>query len=617
MTDMKLAALCKERGIDRVWIIDDAYSIKWPDEEAINIFISRVEENEQFESVAAMLGEAKAKIEDAGTFLSLMRRQETIKTLFDASNRPVELVPALDELFAEATRRLRETTSELTPLENFIEEQLDVKPETWSDGTLVMDQRPVASLIFIDYRLDADPRASQDDAVNKSIKLVQSIYGIATETSGSFEYRKPLVILITNLEPSIEHLQDFRDRAEVPGAKFRFIPKSRFHDTCKLEMLLFELINHMEQACLLEQFISQVKGALPQAQEEAVRMLKALDLSDYAYIHRFRLTEEGASLPAYILWLLGMFLQRQMEENEGLRAAAGHLDALEDSLSNGKIPPAHFEPTGKVAHLYQSAIYERTTRIDGDTPLQSLTDLRKKFAAIGMGDIFVPADASGCPVVVISQSCDIARPDLNTSLLLLTGRVIRRDSEKDAKILHDEKTRSHLFLYPPNHTSHDGDYIITWDLTHPLTYTIKSFYEEMPCDGGYARAWRLRAGYALKLQQEFAANLTRVGTPASPPYYRGLVGSVYIQTVTGKWELLFGFNEQHRFAYDLSARERENGKAKWLFRVVFLDAFVEKLRDCLSDLSRFQLTKAHRSLLTDFAQDARKLLSLLGVVEKR
>jgi hypothetical protein len=618
MTDMDLAALCKIRGINRVWIIDDAYGIKLPDADAIDSFIARVEQGEHFDAVADILGVHTAEIVDAGSFRSLVAAGDNAGILYARRHRTDDLGDALRELFAESELSRSVGALELAPLENFIKTHLELEPETWSDCESIKAQQPSASLIFIDYRLDADPNVAQDEAIGKSIKLVKSIYGRVPETSDGTENSKPIIVLITNLELSLEHQQAFRDRAEIPGAKFRFIPKSKFSDACRLQLVLFQLINHVQQAYLLEQFATQLKDALPKAQEEALRTITALDWSDYAYLHRFRLTKEGAALPAYILWLLGMFLQRQLEENEGLRQAASHLAALEEELANGAIPPAHFEPSEKIACLYQSAIYEWVAPINDKTPLSCLSDLRQRDAVIGMGDIFVPPDSSGRPIVVISQSCDIARPELSTTLLFLCGSVIRRDSERDVEKAHDDKMQSLLFFYPLNHDNHDGDHIIKWDLKNPLAYTIETFHKEVLCNGGYTRAWRLRTGYALKLQQEFAASLTRVGTPASPPYYRGLSGSVQIQTSSGDWQELFAFDEESRLVYDLSGRMPEkmksSSKSDYGFRAVFLDAFVEKLRGCLSNVSGFPLKEANRRILRDFANDPNKLVGLLGTV---
>jgi hypothetical protein len=138
-----------------------------------------------------------------------------------------------------------------------------------------------------------------------------------------------------------------------------------------------------------------------------------------------------------------------------------------------------------------------------------------------MGDVFfkpstLGSSNGGDALVVISQDCDLVPRQSGSKLervLLLQGSVRSRHllSKNDFEEKNTKK-RTEVFLYS------NQDYVIDWDIDNPKIYSLSSLDSTL-LNEGYQRFARLRSLYALKLQQLFAANLTRVGTPVSPPFY--------------------------------------------------------------------------------------------------
>ncbi len=603
MSDLDLAQLCKKNGITKAWIIDDIYDNKPPDQDSINAFIEDIHDDDLYADLQEKTG---AEVSDKGVHSSLFQEnQDYVSKLRKLSDGEPELKPtlkdALKALFDKTVMEQQSLQGQLHPLETLLEEELKIELERI--GTKDVSPKPEVRLIFIDYQLDMNSTGGDIDIRQMAVERVKKLY----ENKVYSIENKPIIVLITNRLIDSAGRQAFRAEAEIPGCKFRFIHKKRFHETVELKLELWELLRFLPQARSLEQYMDGWINALKDVHDEARRSVQALDLADYAHIAKFRLQDEGAALSQYMHWLFTSYVQRLMEKAPRLSEASKAIDKIQDELfqSPPAIPPAHFEPSPQTLTMYNAAMYESVKPLDGQVSLKDL--LRIPGYRLDFGDIFIcNAKSSEKALVIISQSCDIARPDEDTAILALHGNIQKRTALSDRE-LHADKVRSDALLLG---TLEGDDYVIDWDIKSPCTMSIHDFYQSCLSDKSYRRAARLRPQYALKLQEHFAANLRRVGIPKSPSYYRALSGAVFYKTKDGKnCTELFQFEAKDKEVFDVSAKNK--------FYVVFVMAFISRFRDSLKNIPPDELSKPTQKAINTILNNCDILRKLRSPVERR
>jgi len=144
-----------------------------------------------------------------------------------------------------------------------------------------------------------------------------------------------------------------------------------------------------------------------------------------------------------------------------------------------------------------------------------------RLPRFNLGDVFVNSLSTQL-LMVSNPACDLAftpdderLPDPDDSIVLIPGKLEQLGSASASAGL-----RTELF-------EHDGkSYRVLWQPKRVKTIAHKKAADWLESNG-FTRVARLRVPFSLEIQHHFAANLTRVGVPVPPPFYRPLCVALY------------------------------------------------------------------------------------------
>lgn len=411
------------------------------------------------------------------------------------------LTVELNELvFGVFVAEKEQKLAQLAPLQVLLKDELHLAVEEVGSGP--HDLSDSIAVVFLDLFLGVTGEAAAREQAADLIK---------TLLKGITDRDRPLVVLMsTTAGKELEDwAKELRAQAALLGAKFRVISKSEFDKDGPLLEVLEELFTPLEKAQALAGLIDEWGGALDRLKTEVVGDLRSLDLADCAYLQQFRLQAEGMPLGRYLIEAYGDVLQFRLEGCVPLIEAA----ALVDGLDFNPMPPAHFLPSEGVNWLTHAMNFVNDRSI-GHHGHQFLGASR----ALELGDLIIKKpgewDDRGSVKLkdatkiyaVISQACDLQQ-NKSDGVLLLQGSLRVRSWDDSIK---PTETRVDCFRF------RGQDYVIAWEKAKLDAWSRNLTDRRLTPGGAYLRIARLRSLPALKAQQIFASNLTRIGTLANP-----------------------------------------------------------------------------------------------------
>jgi len=362
-------------------------------------------------------------------------------------------------------------------------------------------------LILLDFYLE-DPA--------KGSTLAEEIARKIVEQPSRSELQQ--IILMSNREGVADERRTFRQRTNIRGASFAFVPKSELSSRWKVYSHLAVLDRARPLAPKIDAYHDALALAVREGAEAFLDLVHQLDIDDYAHLQNVALMKDGDPLGEYIAALFAAELATRTVEADDVRAAERELDETE---FEGK-PFASSEPSTIVKQLYHSALICNNVGALGDHPRADPSGPYAGMPLVRMGDLFFTPDKDRV-VAILSADCDLAfapnedrPPNPSTAVLLVPG-----NTEKLAaggKVI-DAVTEGLV----------DGEEVfrINWAFASYRSVTLAQLKEHLEQDGfDVSRRDRLRAPFSFRLQQEFGANLFRVGTPAMPPVTREASASV-------------------------------------------------------------------------------------------
>lgn len=335
----------------------------------------------------------------------------------------------------------------------------------------------------------------------------------------------PIVVLMSSDLNKEKLARDFRDQAGLLGCQFKFVMKGEFEGNgIEFVSSLADLIQFLSQSRTIGGFVEAWKVALLAAGEQFGKDVLKLDLQDYFQIHEKMGPSAARKFGDHMSGLFDGYLRKLIEDQPALRSAAAEMNALKFD----EAPPSPFAPSKMIAALSHAAAFQSLPLDTGGAEQQR--------PALELGDVFLRDIGKNSSrrtevCVIISQACDLEHGKTST-ILLVNGVVTKRTAKKRSSTAEGRPIlRIDLFQHDKE------DLIIEWDAGDLSTYLISAFDQEM-AKMGFAKVARLRPVQALALQQKFAAHLTRVGLPDSPPPYRYPAVEVWYLGPTGKVALL-------------------------------------------------------------------------------
>ncbi|MBB6510911.1 hypothetical protein F4695_004303 [Rhizobium soli] len=363
-------------------------------------------------------------------------------------------------------------------------------------------------MVFIDYYLEGTASSKGGELAERWAAQIQ-----ATKPTG----KQQLLVLMSSLETVRDFRKGFMAKAEIDGGAFMFVGKADMDERWKVGAHLRSLAGALPHSAAVNEYVAAIGAEIEDSKTKFMEMLTQLDISDFAYIQNLSLQADGHPLGDYLSWLLSTHLGSLIFEGN-LRSKQSAVDGIvfERLLMT---PTA---PTTDVAKLYHSAQFSRDVGALGKHP-RDKTDTW--IPLLQLGDVFLtePKDRA---VVVLSADCDLAftpddkgrAPDPDRSVILVEGQPVRinvakKQADGGANI---------------SFVAGGEVYQIDWDfrgykavaLDQVRQHLRKRKFETSQHD-------RLRPLYALKLQQEFASQILRIGPPVVPPVMRSVKGEIW------------------------------------------------------------------------------------------
>lgn len=492
---MTLAALLAEKGVRRALIVDDAYDPLPRAEDLADegpqwafFFDDLTEEDRDVLRAIEPNYDARgteALTLDDGFVLGLWQardrfRPELVNPLFERYERDM----ADDMRFLEALQR-----------------QLEVLGLDYSTAGRGFEAAAAdVDLIVIDLFLGS---AQNGDAIEHSKTVLGRVIAGRRATP-------PLVLLMSRSNRLMNKRDEFRDDAGLIESAFRTLAKADFLIDGKLDRKLEVLARHRNDSTKIAQFVDAWESGVSAALGRTMRLIRNLDLPDYAHIQQMLLAEEGEPTGSYMVDIFDRVLQHEVESEAAIIDTAIAMNAI----TTESYPPPNVAGSPDLQNLVYRSLFQHRRRMT----------LTASWSTVAFGDILRPtavpvgqdaaarlglADVGHEKVLaVMTPSCDLQRNGAKR-LLLLVGR------------LRPLEPRDWTYGADPIRTAvadiNGERFWIQWDLKHIDTISLESLQAALAPGGGLELVARLRESHALEIQQRLLGFMGRVGLPAPMP----------------------------------------------------------------------------------------------------
>lgn len=477
------------------------------------------EENEDTEAscIAAGFGglaEIRERIETPEYFSRLWGQYQTLSQ---------------DDLFRKLVHELvkgfvserRDKLASLDKLEKLIIDSCNIKPEKFGSDANA-DHMAQYELIFLDFYLeeqsaaDGGGREDQDLSRERSQEFLRKLIKASPA-------RVPLVMLISS-EAKASDLPEFRTHTKILASALHFLPKNQIeNNTMRAQATILGLIKQREEVTALAKLLDLWQNEVKTAADDLMEVVRELELSDYAYLQKYRLNYEKVPLGHYLVWLFNGFLAGKVEE--GLHSV--EVLKLVKSLATSEDFPSRVAPTKAISDLY-GAVTTSSVPMEIDLREVEATDdvvqQSDAFKPVAWaGDVFVREDvwqkAGGYAdprqakfdypmpeaFAVVTPACDLVpgRSDKLKTVSAIGGTLVALDEAS-------KPTTHFLTLHE------DKRFHVEWNSKWPLAIPIGAMNGSSAFEGRYRWVGRLRELYHADLQYSLVSDLGRIGLPVVP-----------------------------------------------------------------------------------------------------
>lgn len=471
----------------------------------------------------------------------------------------------------------------------------NVTIQTYGSEPQAVDAQDGPHVIFVDLFLSA---SVSPDEVPESVRATEAV-------QHSLERIKPLLalspsVILMSSHPDAPEREEYRksmeEQSRVFASRFGFVSKKLIVEdaitgSVTVDPAASDVLLDLFQTYSFGRSLHETLGAWLKAAYAAVATLKGdiddLGLADLAYLVRFRLSEEGQSLPDYLEWLLGECLIDQVGRKLDETLPKTEID------KEVKVIDGAFEgPTRKVADLYHRV------RIENQR-----TRPREHFR---LGDLYLRSPEKGAPhlVAIMNPDCDLVkRPDTQKpsaqAVLTLRGKLENFNTPSTSVgdfVVIDQK--------PQN---------IKWDYRAVETLPFAGAMSQAgKTEGEFRYLGALRPMYAQEIQAKLLSQLGRVGVPVPPALAFESAVTLRYAAKGGKITIV-EFPAEETPCYIVSARQSDQEGM-----LLFSRQFIRKLVGVLEKIDQTALSPAAagqlKNLLTQDGRDKLRGLTALGAV---
>jgi len=457
----------------------------------------------------------------------------------------------------------------------------DVTIQTYGSAMDAVDVEGGPHVVFVDLFLHASVNPDETpnpenagNAVQKSLERIKPLLAL-----------NPSVILMSS-HPDAPQKEEYRkgmeEKSRVFASRFGFVNKKQIVQDAATGSVVVEpeasdVLLDLFQTYKFGRGLHETLGSWLTAAYAAVQALKAeiddLNLADLAYLIRFRLSEEGQSLPDYLEWLLGECLIDEVGRKLDETLPKTQID------KEAKVIDGAFEgPTRKVAELYHRV------RIESKRARP-----REHFR---LGDLYLRTPEKGAPhlLAIMNPDCDLVkRPGKDKpaahAVLTLRGKLETFNAPSTSVgdfIVIDDKPQNIKWEYRA---------VETWPFSGVMSQAGHS-------DGEFRYIGALRPMYAQETQAKLLNQLGRVGVPVPPALaFAGTVTLTYAAK-GGKLSTI-EFADEDTPCYFVPARQSDQ-EGMLLFR----RQFIRKLVSILEQIDTATLSPAAAGHLKNLLSEA-------------
>jgi len=558
--------------IERVAIVDDGYDPPSPeglsesDAAAFRTHLEDAIEDGDPEGISGQLPEFRiASLEEVRERACDGAGLRDLWQAYRSVDRSSPLGKLLHRLFATFAVDRNDKLRALEGLERMILDVCGRRPATFDSQAQPKDLAG-HDLIFLDFYLEAPstegtvgPPEAEAASRQRSLQFLKDLVDIPGNPM-------PLVMLISSAATA-DDIPEFRRHANILASAVQFMPKRQVEDDAlRAGMELQELVERRQEVTALSNLMAMWRTGVQEASEELMHLVRDLDLPDYGYLYKFRLTNERVPLAHYLVWLLNGYLSDSVERRLHVDTAT----KLVGSLARAEGIPGRVAPTEAISILYSG--------ITTSTVPMGLGEFQPRAWA---GDVFVRediwrkvgGDSTGSspfqypmPEVfaVVTPACDLV-PGRSGKLRTVTTI---GGSLEALEAASDSSTHFLMIQQKPFHVS--------WDPKWPMTIPIEDMEGGTALGGRYRWIGRLRELYHAELQHTLTADIGRVGLPVAPPLPRWSGVRVLARLATGYEQILVkGVAERNAWTI-FSSTKKGSDKT-----IQFRQDFVWNVRACV------------------------------------
>lgn len=357
-------------------------------------------------------------------------------------------------------------------------------------------------VIFLDFFLKDETVA--DNALRRAVEIGQLIVG--ARQNGSLS-KYPLIVLMSSRPGAAPNQQQFKEHTGLRADFFCFIEKSEIN--AKIGAKLGSLVQQYEKKQALAHLLDEYWLAAIRSAQALRKHLAMVEPSELVLLHEAELAVEEAVLPDYLSWLVSEFLAAGLLEDAKVRELG---TTLPQAIGHGSFPGA-VPPSSRIADMYVRSVM----RMDINDDIQET-----KRAPIELGDMFAKINSVGEPesfLLVVDQSCDLARPDSSnkTSVLCLQCRPTALNDVALAFYRNQDYQKSGdvADLVSMQVNGSNRYFLATWDMVNPATPKLDDLVRR---NDGMKRFARLKPLGALARQEGLTQRVGRIGEPVAPPH---------------------------------------------------------------------------------------------------
>ncbi|MGY4363006.1 hypothetical protein ACVW0J_009499 [Bradyrhizobium sp. i1.7.7] len=489
----------KENGISKVAIVDDAFDPPAIDEDnagkLLDYFDSKLfgEIAKELEVAADDIAKAIAAIKE-GEY-DTEEVSDLLRALYDRFVDTLEDKYDPGSIFSHQKDNIRNLHPILKLLAKCDPKIAIVR--IGSDPDSVSGFEDDTHLVFIDFYLktgvsERDSAAKRKSAKELAIETVTSIIQKQGDNAAS-------VILMSSADVQAD-AEEFRkkitgeDKSLVFASRFAFVQKTQFRLDQDIVSIPHEAGDDLLDVLQSYEFGRGTHIALEawfaSAKDAAVKLhaqIAQMGLKDFAYLHRFRLAQEGERILPYLEWFFGQCLLDELGRSiDGRLGSEARIKALEGDAQK-RIEGTFDGPTKTVASLYHQARIENP-RDD-------------KHSTFRLGDLFVSGTGANRTInAVLNPDCDLVvrNKRRNSKRAVTVAGTLRKFDAPEA-------SASEFILLDDRH------YNIAWQKKNIQTFEFADL-QKAP----FEFVGTLRPLYAQELQRNILMDLSRVGVSVAP-----------------------------------------------------------------------------------------------------